>query len=71
MPTEVERSFAPSRIAKAVRRLIAARARRKRLIVPQRHLDKAMGVAQGVAAGPLTITNMSGTRRRFVRRKTK
>ena len=48
--TEVERSPDPNRIAQAVRWLIAVRARRKRLIVPQRHLDEAMGVTQRVVA---------------------
>ena len=67
----VERSSRPNRIAKAVRRLIASRPRRKRLVVPQQHFDRAMGVAESVAAGPLTVTNMSGARRRFVRRKTR
>ncbi len=69
--TEIERSDSRARLKKAVQRLDASKAQRKRLEVPNQNLDLAKEVAQETASGNLTLTNLAGTKRRFVRRKKK
>lgn len=62
---EVERSSNPTRIRKAISRLQSQRNARKELRVPQTNLDKATEIAKQVGT-PLTVKNLSGTRRRRV-----
>ena len=65
--TEVERSPSTSRLKKAVQRLDSAPAKRRELKVPQQNLDRAKAIAKRVAKKPLTISNIGGTKKRFVR----
>ena len=65
--TEIERSPSASRLKKAVQRLDSAPAKRRELKVPQQNLERAKDIAKLVAKKPITISNIGGTQRRFVR----
>jgi len=64
---EVERSGGEKSLAKAVRRLNTQTNKKKELVVLTVNLDKAKRVAEKIAKGKLTIKNLAGTQRRFVK----
>ena len=64
--TEVERTRSSAAIKKAVRRLEASKAPRKHLKVPHQNLDFAEDAAKGASKSRVTISNLSGTKRRLV-----
>ena len=65
--TEVERSGSEAKIREAVKRLNASGAPQQKLKVPQGDLEKARTVAQATSTARLTVENLGGTQRRFVR----
>jgi hypothetical protein len=62
---EIERSPNPGRIRAALKRLQNQPNARKELRVPQPNLDRAAEIA-GDAGIKLTVTNLSGTKRKTV-----
>jgi len=67
--TEVERSGSSDGLVKAARRLKASGKRQKVLQVPQKDIPKAVAAMKKVGIGG-TVKNMSGSKRRSVRKKT-
>jgi hypothetical protein len=63
---EIERSADPARIRAALQRLTTQTNIRKELRVPQPNLDRAAEIARG-AGIKVTVTNLSGSKRRPVR----
>lgn len=66
--TEVERSGTRAGLEKAAQRLKASRKRQKVLQVPQHHMDLAAAAMRTVGISG-SVKNMSGSKRRSVRRK--
>ena len=64
---EIERSGQPPRISAALSRLRSQRNALKELRVPQRDLDKAAQIARKARMN-VQVKNLSGTRRRQVKR---
>lgn len=64
---EVERSGNEKKIKEAIRRLNTQKTKKKELLVPTGHLDKAKEIGKRVAKGILRIQNLSRTKRRFVK----
>lgn len=65
--TEIERSSSRKQIEKAIERLIESGKSEKELRVSQENLDRAKDIAKDMDAPKMTISNLGGTRRRFVR----
>ena len=68
--TEVERSGTKSGLEAAARRLRDSRRNQNVLQVPQKDMNKASEAMRKVGASG-TVKNMSGTRRRHVKKKNK
>ncbi len=64
---EVERSGDKAQIKKAIARLNTQKNLKKQLLVPNNDLDKAKELGEKFARGKLTIQNLGGTRRRFIK----
>ena len=64
---EVERSGQKAQIKKAIERLNTQKSFKKQLLVPNNDLDKAKELGEKFAKGKLTIQNLGGTKRRFVK----
>ncbi len=62
---EIERSGQPARLRQAARRLATQKNAAKRLQVPQPDIAKAIAAAKATGV-PLTVENLSRTRRRRV-----
>ena len=65
---EIERSGSLSGLQRAATRLKASRRSQKILQVPQKDMDKAVGMMRTVGVSG-TVKNMSGTKKRYVSRR--